>query len=192
MAATPPRKLTGLTKFAIDFGPLAVFFLANAQFKIFIATAAFMAATAVAMVASKLLAGRISPMLWFTGIVVAAFGGATLWLQDETFIKVKPTILYAAFAAILLFGMATGRPLLRVVLGEAFPTLDAEGWRKLTRNWALFFVGMAGLNEVLRRVLTTDQWVDFKVFGVLALTFAFALAQAPILSRHDAGTEPKR
>lgn len=191
MPARPPRKLSGFAKFAIDFGPLAVFFLANAQFKIFIATAAFMGATAVAMVASRVLSGRISPMLWFTGLVVAAFGGATLWLQDETFIKVKPTILYCSFAAILLFGMATGRSLLRVVLGEAFPTLDAEGWRKLTRNWAFFFIGMAGLNEVLRRVLTTDQWVDFKVFGVLVLTFGFALAQAPILSRHDEGAAPK-
>lgn len=191
MSPAPQRQLAGPTKFAIDFGPLATFFFANWQFGIFIATGAFMAATLAAMIASKLLAGRISPMLWFTGIVVAAFGGATLWLQDETFIKVKPTILYVSFAAILLFGIATGRPLLRVVLGEAFPTLDAMGWRKLTRNWALFFIAMAGLNEVLRRVLTTDQWVDFKVFGVLALTFAFALAQAPILARHDAGPASK-
>ena len=185
-------KVSPLTKIALDFGPLLIFFAANARFKLFVATAAFMIATLVAIIASRLLAGRVSPMLWFTGVIVAVFGGATLYFHDETFIKIKPTILYLLFASILLFGIVTRRPLLRLVLGDAFPALDNEGWRKLTRNWALFFVALAVTNEVLRRVLSTDHWVQFKVFGVVALTFVFALAQAPILTRHAAAEPPER
>jgi len=204
-SATPPPELSpkpaGTIKLAIDYGPLLTFFIVNSfgdrlrpllvgfgmapgVKNIFIATAAFMAAILIAMIVSRWKLGRIAPMLWFTGAVVAVFGAATLYFQDETFIKIKPTILYAIFAGVLLFGMATGRPLLKSLLGEAFPDLDAEGWRKLTRNWAMFFVALACLNEVLRRVLSTDHWVDFKVWGVTALTFLFVLAQTPLLTRH--------
>ena len=185
-----PRPLSPLVKLALDFGPLLIFFVSNSRFGIFTATGVFMAATLVALILSRWLAGRISPMLWFTGIIVAVFGGATLYFYDETFIKIKPTILYLCFAAILLFGIATKRPFLKLLLGEAFPALDADGWRKLTRNWALFFVALALTNEVVRRLLTTDQWVNFKVWGVTAATFLFALAQSPILTRHAVPPPP--
>jgi len=199
---TPASTKSSGLKLAIDYGPLLTFFVVNSfgdrlrpllirlgmapvTKNIFIATAAFMVAILVAIVVSRWKLGWVSAVLWFTGAVVGVFGAATLYFQDETFIKLKPTILYATFAVILLFGLATDRPLLKPLLGEVFPNLDAIGWRKLTRNWMLFFVGMAVLNEVMRRVLTsTDDWVTFKVFGVTGLTFAFALAQTPILLRH--------
>ena len=174
-------------KLAIDFGPLLIFFVANSLGGIFVATASFMLATAIAMLVSKLKAGTISPMLWFTGIVVLVFGAATLYLHDESFIKLKPTIIYSMFASILFFGMATGRPMLKLVLESAYPALDDDGWRKLTRNWALFFTAMAILNEAVWRSVSTDTWVQFKVWGVTTLSLVFALAQAPILMRHGAG-----
>lgn len=183
---TEARSMPTSVKLAIDFGPLLIFFLANSFGGIFVATASFMLATAVAMLVSKLKVGSISPMLWFTGAVVLVFGAATLYLHDETFIKLKPTIIYSMFAAILFFGMATGRPMLKMVLESAYPALDDDGWRKLTRNWALFFTAMAILNEVVWRSVSTDTWVQFKVWGVTTLSLLFALAQAPILMRHGA------
>ena len=189
-ADKPARpKLPTALKLALDFGPLLVFFAANKLGNVFIATAAFMAATLVAMAISLWKTRHIPPMLIFTGIIVVVFGGLTLWLQDATFIKLKPTLIYGMFAGILFFGMATGRSYLKLVLGEALPALDDAGWTKLTRNWALFFVALMGANEVARQLLTTDQWVNFKVWGVTAATFAFALAQAPLLSRH--GVDPE-
>lgn len=179
-----PRKVSPALRIALDYGPLLAFFAASKLFDIFVATGVFMAAIVIAIALSRWKAGRISPMLWFTGAIVLVFGAATLWLGDVTFIKLKPTIIYVILASILLFGMATGRPLLKLVLHDSFPAVDAEGWRKLTRNWALLFVGLAIANEVARRMLTTDQWVDFKVWGVTGLTFLFALSQAPILMRH--------
>jgi intracellular septation protein len=183
--ATPKRPTlpTGL-KLALDFGPLLVFFGANKLGDVFMATAAFMAATLLAMLISLWKTRHIPPMLIFTGIIVIVFGGLTLWMQDATFIKLKPTLIYGMFAGILLFGMATKRSYLKLVLGEALPALDDAGWAKLTRNWAVFFIMLMGANEVARQMLTTDQWVNFKVWGVTAATFVFALAQAPLLSRH--------
>ncbi len=187
----PPARTsmpTGL-KLALDFGPLLIFFAANKFGDVFIATAAFMAATLLAMAISWVKTRHIPPMLIFTGIIVVVFGGLTLWLQDATFIKLKPTLIYGMFAGILFFGLATKRSYLKLVLGEALPAMDDAGWTKLTRNWALFFVALLVANEVARQVLTTDQWVNFKVWGVTAATFAFAMAQAPLLARH--GTAPK-
>jgi len=178
----PP--LPASLKLAIDFGPLLVFFAANKFGGVFTATAAFMAATLLAMTVSWWRTRHISPMLVFTGIIVLVFGGLTLWLQDATFIKLKPTLIYGMFAAILFFGLVTKRPYLKLVLGEALPALDDDGWRKLTRNWACFFVALMGANEVARQLLTTDQWVNFKVWGVTAATMVFAVAQAPLLARH--------
>ena len=179
-----PRQVPTGLRLALDYGPLLAFFVANKVADIFVATAVFMVLIVAAIVTSRVMTGKVSPMQWVTGAVVLGFGGFTLWLGDPEFIKLKPTIIYAIFAAVLLVGMATGRPLLKLVLHDAFPAVDAEGWRKLTRNWALLFVGLAIANEVARRMLTTDQWVDFKVWGVTAITFAFAIAQAPILMRH--------
>lgn len=171
-------------KLAIDFGPLLIFFGANKFGGVFTATAAFMVATLVAMAVSWWKTRHIPPMLIFTGLIVLVFGGLTLWLQDETFIKLKPTLIYGMFAGILLFGLATKRSYLKLVMGEALPALTDAGWTKLTRNWALFFLALMGANEVARQLLTTDQWINFKVWGVTATTFAFAMAQAPLLARH--------
>jgi intracellular septation protein len=185
-------------RMALDFGPLLIFFAVNSLApgddveQAVWATTAFMIATAIAMAVSWLKARRIAPMQWFTGLVVAVFGGLTIWMHDATFIQMKPTIVYAMFAAILLFGLATGRPLLKLVLESGFPAMTPEGWRKLTRNWALFFVAMAVLNEVLRAMLSFDQWVTFKVWGVLIISLVFAAAQAPILLRHAEDETPDR
>lgn len=188
---------TPASKAALDFAPLLVFFVANRvaghydkDNAIFLATGAVMATTLIAMAIAHFRYGRIQPMLWLVGTMVFVFGGATLLFHDANLIKIKLTVIYALLAAVLIFGVATGRPLLRLVLGETFPALDAAGWRKLTRNWIIFFIALAVLNEVLRRRLTTDDWVTFKVWGVTLLTFAFALAQTPILLRHGPKDEP--
>ena len=179
----------------IDIGPLLVFFAANffapvpPALKIFVATGAFMAAMIAAMIYSALRFRRISPLLWFSGVLVVLMGGVTLWLHDETFIKVKPTLYYLFVAALLGFGLMTGRPLLKAVLGSTYPGLDPEGWRKLTLNWALFFAFMAALNEAVWRNSTTDFWVGFKLWGAIPLTFLFALANVPMLLRHGLNKE---
>ncbi len=178
-------------KLALDFGPLLIFFAANKFGGVFTATAAFMAATALAMAISWVKTRHIPPMLIFTGVIVMVFGGLTLWLQDESFIKLKPTLIYGMFASILGFGLVTRRPYLKLVLGDALPALTDTGWTRLTRNWALFFVALMAANEVARQVLTTDQWISFKVWGVTAATMIFAVAQAPLLTRHSVKPEVK-
>ena len=174
----------------VDLGPLLVFFLVNflapvpAAAKIFVATGAFMVAMIAAMLFSAIRYRSISPLLWFSGVMVVIMGGLTIWLHDETFIKMKPTIYYLFVAALLGFGLATDRPLLQRVLGSAYPGLDQLGWAKLTRNWALFFLGMALLNEAVWRNSSTSFWVGFKLWGALPLTFLFAAANIPMLMRH--------
>lgn len=180
----------GGAKLLIDLGPLLVFFLVNflapvpAFMKIFVATGAFMVAMVAAMLFSAIRYHRISPLLWFSGVMVVALGGLTIWLHDRTFIQIKPTIYYALVAGLLGFGLATGRPLLQQVLGSTYPGLDLDGWRKLTRNWAIFFVFMAGLNEAVWRSTSWDFWIGFKLWGALPLTFLFAAANIPMLLRH--------
>lgn len=190
LVTTPKRPpLPAGLKLALDFGPLLVFFAANKFGGVFMATAAFMAATALAMAVSWVKTRHIPPMLIFTGVIVMVFGGLTLWLQDENFIKLKPTMIYAMFASILGFGLLTKRPYLKLVLGEALPTLTDTGWTRLTRNWALFFVALMLANEVARQTLTTDQWVNFKVWGVTVVTMLFAVAQAPLLAKYSVKPE---
>lgn len=174
----------GGSRLLVDLGPLLVFFLVNWQLGIFAATGAFMVAIVAAMIFSALRYGKISPLLWFSGVMVVVMGGITLWLHDETFIKLKPTLYYLLVAALLGFGLMTGRPLLKTVLGSAYPGLDEEGWRKLTRNWAGFFLFMAALNEAVWRNSSTDFWVAFKLWGAIPLTFLFAIANVPMLLRH--------
>jgi len=180
----------GAGKLLIDLGPLLVFFLVNflapvpSFMKIFVATGAFMVAMIAAMLFSAIRYHRISPLLWFSGIMVVVLGGLTIWLHDETFIKMKPTVYYLLVAALLAFGLATDRPLLQRVLGSTYPGLDATGWNKLTRNWALFFAFMAVLNEGVWRNSSTDFWIGFKLWGALPLTFLFAAANIPMLLRH--------
>lgn len=184
-----PKVGPGL-RLAIDFGPLAVFFIVNMLthgpqiVRVLTATAAFMVATAIAMIVSRWKAGHVSPMLWMSGALVLVFGSLTLYFHSETFIKIKPTIVYAMFASVLGFGLVTGRPLLQGLLEAAYPGLTNEGWRKLTINWMLFFVGMACLNEAVWRTQTWDFWVGFKLWGAMPLTVLFALANVPMLMRH--------
>jgi intracellular septation protein len=170
-------------KIALELGPLMVFFFANARLGIFAATAIFMVATVLALIVSWLLTRRLAVMPLVTGIVVFVFGGLTLFLQDETFIKMKPTIVNALFGATLLGGLAFGRSLLGYVFESVFQ-LDAEGWRKLTFRWGLFFFVLAAINEVIWRNFTTDFWVSFKVFGIMPLTVLFTLTQMPLIQRH--------
>ena len=190
MTDAKPKEPTGGAQLLIDIGPLLVFFAANffapvpPALKIFVATGAFMAAMVVAMIYSALRFRRISPLLWFSGVLVVLMGGVTLWLHDETFIKVKPTLYYLFVAALLGFGLMTGRALLKNVLGSSYPGLDDDGWRKLTRNWALFFAFMAALNEAVWRNSSTDFWIGFKLWGALPLTFLFAAANIPMLMKH--------
>jgi len=184
-----------LVRLAIDVGPLLVFFLVNAfapvpaLLRIFYATGAFMIAMLAAMLVSQIRYRQISPMLWFSGIMVLVLGSITLWLHNETFIKIKPTIYYASISAILLFGLYTGRNLLKTVLGTAYPGLSERGWKLLSRNWALFFIGMAVVNELVWRNSSTDFWVGFKLWGALPATFLFALANIPMLMRHGLQSE---
>ena len=180
----------GAGRLLIDLGPLLIFFLTNffapvpSVMKIFVATGAFMVAMVAGVLVSAIRYHRISPLLWFSGIMVVILGGLTIWLHNESFIKMKPTIYYALVAALLFFGLATDRPLLQRVLGSTYPGLSEEGWKKLTRNWALFFACMAALNEAVWRNRSTDFWVGFKLWGALPLTFLFAAANIPMLMRH--------
>jgi intracellular septation protein len=186
-AKTEPQ---GGSKLLIDLGPLLVFFVVNflapvpSVAKIFVATGAFMVAMVVAMIFSALRYGRISPLLWFSGVMVVIMGGLTIWLHDRTFIQMKPTIYYALVAGLLAFGLATDRPLLQQVLGSTYPGLDEQGWKKLTRNWAIFFAIMAVLNEAVWRNSSWDFWLGFKLWGALPLTFLFAAANIPMLLKH--------
>jgi intracellular septation protein len=180
----------------IDLGPLLVFFLVNFfapvpdMLKIFYATGAFMAAMIVAMMISYLRYRHISPMLWFSGIMVVILGGITIWLHNDTFIKMKPTVYYVLIASLLAFGMATGRNLLKMVLGAAYPGLSEEGWKLLTRNWAIFFLVMAVVNEAVWRNSSTSFWIGFKLWGFLPATFLFAIANVPMLMKHGMQLEP--
>jgi intracellular septation protein len=195
---TPTRKeVNPLLKLALELGPLGVFFFANARGEwlaerfpalatlggpIFVATALFMAAMLISLVVSLALTRRLPIMPFVTAIVVVVFGGLTLWLQDDTFIKMKPTIVNVLFGSVLLGGLVFGKALLGYVFDSAFRLTD-EGWHKLTFRWGLFFFVLAVLNEIVWRNFSTDAWVTFKVFGIMPLTFAFTLLQLPLLNR---------
>lgn len=166
-----------------DYGPIAVFFAAYMIWDLLAATAALMGATAIALVISLAVNRRVPMMPLITAGVVGVFGGLTLWLNDDTFIKLKPTIVQTLIGAVLLGGLLFGKALLKPVMGSAWP-MDDAGWRKLTRNFGLFFLVMAVANEIVWRTQTTDFWVTFKVFGIMALTFAFSMTQIPILNSH--------
>lgn len=170
-------------KLSLELGPLLVFFFANGRFGIFVATAAFMVAMAVALAASWMINRRLAIMPLVTGIVVAVFGTLTLVLHDDTFIKMKPTIVNSLFGGALLGGLVFGKTLLGYVFDGAFH-LDETGWRKLTIRWGLFFFLLAILNELIWRTQTTEFWVAFKVWGIMPLTLIFSLAQLPLLTRH--------
>jgi intracellular septation protein len=193
-------------KLLLDLGPLVLFFFANSRPElftpllspilpqslltgeragIFVATATFMVAILAALVVSYALTRHLPVMPIVTAIIVLVFGGLTLVLQDETFIKLKPTIIYVLFGGVLLGGLAFGKPLLGIVFDSVFH-LTEEGWRKLTMRWAVFFLALAVLNEIVWRTQTTDFWVSFKLFGVVPLTFIFGALQYPLLTKYAA------
>jgi intracellular septation protein len=172
-----------LFKLVTELGPLLVFFVANARYHLFVATGAFMVAIVVAMIASYVVTRHVPLMALVTGVVVLVFGTLTLVLHDETFIKVKPTIIYALFAGVLGGGLLLGRSFIALLFDQMF-NLTPQGWRILTFRWALFFLAMAVLNEVIWRTQTTDIWVAFKAFGVIPLTMGFAIAQMPLVKRY--------
>jgi len=183
-------KMQGV-KLLVEIGPLVVFFIANSQYDIFAATGAFMVATAVSLFASRLIFKRVPAMPLVTGIFVFIMGGLTLYLHDELFIKLKPTIVNLLFASILLGGLAYGHSLLKYLFSDVFQLLD-EGWRKLTLRWALFFLFLAVLNEIVWRFFSTDFWVAFKVFGIMPLTLIFSIMQLGLMQRYQADTSDKR
>ncbi len=193
-------------KLVLDLGPLLVFFFVNSRpalfapllkpflpdalltgehAGIFTATAIFIPTILLTLAVGYALTRHLPLMPLITAIVVVVFGGLTLILQDETFIKLKPTIIYVLFGGTLLGGLAFGKPLLGLVFDSVFHLTD-EGWRKLTLRWALFFLALAVLNEIVWRTQSTDTWVSFKVFGVLPLTFVFAALQYPLLQKYAA------
>lgn len=173
-----------LMKLAVEVGPLVVFFVVNARAGIFWGTGVFMVATIISLIASRFIFGRVPVMPLISGACVVVFGGLTLWLQDDHFIKLKPTIVNGLFAAALFAGLFAGHSLLKVVFGEVF-RLNEEGWRKLTMRWACFFLFLAVLNEVVWRTVSTDTWVSFKVFAIMPLTMVFAIAQIGLLRAHE-------
>jgi intracellular septation protein len=208
LAMTEKPQLNPLLKLAIDLGPLILFFVANSRpalflpligpllptdiadgerAGIFVATAVFMAAIVVALAVSYVLTHRLPIMPVASAIIVVVFGALTLYLHDETFIKLKPTIIYVLFGGTLLGGHLLGKNLLAVVFDSMFH-ITAEGWRKLTLRWSTFFLALAVLNEIVWRTQTTDMWVNFKVFGVMPLTFIFAALQYPLLTKYAADT----
>jgi len=178
------RRLNPFLKLALELGPLVIFFIANQRAGIFTATGIFIVATVLSLGVHYALVRKLPIMPLVSGVVVVVFGGLTLALQDEHFIKLKPTIVNTLFGLVLLGGLYFRKPLLAVVLDSMFD-LTNEGWRKLTLRWALFFFVLAVLNEVVWRTQSTDFWVSFKVFGIMPLSIAFALAQTPLLMRYE-------
>jgi len=175
-----------LRKLALDLGPLLIFFAAFKYLGIFMATAAFMVAVIVALGIGYAFEKKLSPMPIFTAVLVVIFGGLTLYLQNDLFIKMKPSVLYAFFGALLLGGLRFNRLFIKYVFGQAFE-LDDAGWRKLTIRWGIFFLALAALNELVWRLTSTETWVAFKVWGIIPLLFVFALAQTPLVMKHQQG-----
>ena len=178
------KELGAGMRLLLDIGPLILFFVANAKFGIYTATAAFIVAILIAMMVSLALTRRVSALQMFSAVMVVVMGGLTLYFHNETFIKIKPTIYYAFVALILGYGLFANKPILKSVLGSAYPGLDPAGWTKLTRNWALFFAVMAVVNEAVWRNSSTEFWIGFKLWGAMPATLLFALANVPMLMRH--------
>jgi intracellular septation protein len=197
--ASKAEKQNPVLKMALELGPLLIFFFGNLRGEwlaktfpgltaiggpLLIATALFMAATVLSLIISKIVFKHLPVMPFVSGIVVMVFGGLSIWLQDETFIKMKPTIVNTLFGVVLLGGLAFGTSLLGYVFNAAFQ-LDPEGWRKLTLRWGIFFLFLAVLNEVVWRNFSDDVWVSFKVWGTMPITILFTLAQMPLIMKHS-------
>ena len=173
-----------LRRLALDLGPLLIFFAAFKYLGIFGATAAFIAAVLAALVLGYFIERRLSPMPLFTAVLVVIFGGLTLYLRNDVFIKMKPTVLYGFFGLVLLGGLLFNRLFIKYVFAQAFD-LDERGWKKLTVRWGLFFLCLAAINEAVWRATSTASWVTFKVWVIIPLIFLFALAQTPLVIKHQ-------
>ncbi|SIQ78000.1 intracellular septation protein [Rhizobium sp. RU33A] len=197
--ASKAEKQNPVLKMALELGPLLIFFFGNLRGEwlartfpeltaiggpLLIATALFMVATVISLIISKIVFKHLPVMPFVSGVVVMVFGGLSIWLQDDTFIKMKPTIVNTLFGVVLLGGLAFGTSLLGYVFNAAFQ-LDAEGWRKLTLRWGIFFLFLAVLNEVVWRNFSDDVWVSFKVWGTMPITILFTLAQMPLIMKHS-------
>ncbi len=183
-APARPKALNPIVKLLLELGPLALFFAAYSRFDIYVATGVLMAGVLVTLVVSYVVLKRIPIMPLVTAVIVVIFGSLTLFFHDETLIKIKPTALYLLFGATLFAGLWLNRPFLKILFDGALH-VDEEGWRILTWRWAWFFIALAVLNEVIWRSQTTDLWVKFKTFGFMPLTLVFALAQAPLIMKHE-------
>ena len=196
---TVEEKQHPLLKFALEIGPLLVFFFGNLRGEwlaetfpalsavggpLLIATALFMVATVVSLIVSKIVFKHLPIMPFVSGVVVMVFGTLSIWLQDETFIKMKPTIVNALFGVVLLGGLLFGKALLGYVFNAAF-NLDELGWKKLTVRWGIFFLFLAVLNELVWRNFSAEAWVNFKVWGTMPITLAFTFSQMPLIMRHS-------
>jgi intracellular septation protein len=198
-----PKPKSSWLNLAVDYGPLLVFFVAYRWAKpedgggigevlaVTKSTLAFMVATVIALVVSKWRLGKVSPMLWLSSLLIVGFGSLTIWLNDPFYIQVKPTVIYLFFAAVLFGGLLRGKAMLKYLLQSAFEGLSDEGWRKLSRNWGVWFVALAIANEILRQVLSFDGWLQAKLWGVSIASFLFTFAQIPMLLRHGLGEEDK-
>ncbi|HEX3859012.1 MAG TPA: septation protein A [Pseudolabrys sp.] len=180
---TEKKQLNPVLKLVLDIGPLVLFFAANARFGIYAATGAFMVAVLAALATSYVMTRHVAVMPVVTAIIVLVFGSLTIFLHNDMFIKLKPTIIYLLFGGTLLGGLFFDKPLLGMVMDSLFNLTD-EGWRKLTWRWALFFFALAIVNEIVWRTQTTDFWISFKLFGVVPLTFAFGALQYPLLVKY--------
>lgn len=167
----------------VEYGPIVAFFITYYMADLYAATASIMVATALALALSYIVERRIPMMPLITAGIVGVFGGLTLWLHDETFIKMKPTIIQAIFGTILIAGLLTKRLFLKSLLGSVWHMTD-EGWHTLTVRYALFFFFLGALNEVVWRTQSTDVWVNFKIFGLMGLTFVFIMMQLPLIKRY--------
>lgn len=170
-------------KLLLEAGPLVIFFIGNNKFGIIPATAAFVAATVVSLALAWVLARKVPVLPLVSGIFVIGFGGLTILLEDDLFIKLKPTIVNGLFATVLFVSLGLRKNVLKIVFDAAFHLTD-EGWRKLTWRWAWFFVVLAVLNEIVWRSVDTDTWVQFKVFGIMPLTILFSLTLIPLLTKY--------
>jgi intracellular septation protein len=181
-------------RLALDLGPLVVYFITFAVtgHNIYLSTAVFMGVTAVAMLVSLIRFGKISPIQIFSAIMVLILGGLTIWLHKDWIIKIKPTIYYLTVTAVLVWGILTGRPTLQMVLGQAYPGLEPEGWRLLTRNWAGFFFCLAIANELVWRNSSTAFWLSYKLWGSMPATLIFAACNVPMLMRHGLAADDNK
>lgn len=199
--AAKPKK-SGWLNLAVDYGPVLVFFLVYRYYApkdsqqtlqevaaVIYGTGAFMAAAVVALIVSKLKLGRISPMLLLSTALIVFFGAVTIFLGDPFYIQIKPTVIYLMFGVALLVGVARGKALLKYLLEAAFEGLDDKGWMILSRNWGIFFIGLAALNEGFRHFLSFGGWLETKLYVFLPLSFLFTFAHMPMLLRHGLGAE---